>query len=697
MNENNRPDFEKDGDEFIFEGKLRRSAAERAAHADASGAAPGRAPGQECGQSGLAGQPRPAGAEQAPSGGARMPSDGTVQGHFAGAARASQPARRPDGQGTSVDRDVRRASGAGAESREQRGAPRPVRPMSAESGAAAPRRPISAEGGAPRRPSSSAGGAAVRGGAGADGVRRAPAARPIDTAAAQARPADAANISASKGSGVSAARPAQSAPLSDAARAAGQRQTAPRAESAGSRAAQGANFAHGAGAAANGAPMRAPRPRPVAPNAFAKGAVVPSDGTELEKKEAPGAAASKEAAKTPAYAARRAYTPTELPSGVSASKSSGTAPATTPKGDNTRAGADMMTSVVKGIIYMVLVLVVSVFISIFAIRIGNDVFAFVKSDEVIDVTIPEGATTSEIASILSDNGIIKYPAIFKLYASLKHEKGEYVAGSYSVSPSMSYDQLRNSFKKQIETGTCWITIPEGYTTDEIIDLMVENGIGTREKYIDVINNYDFDFWFIDELEENGVSPDRYYRLDGYLFPDSYEFYKASSEETVIKKLLARFDEVFVSDYKTRAAQLGYTVDQIVTIASLVEKEAGRSSDFMYVSSVFHNRLNDPGNFPRLESDATVVYAIQANTGVRPKEVTPEDLKYESPYNTYLNSGLTPGPITNPSASAIRYALYPANTNYKYFVSADNGQTFFAATKGEHDANIQTVKQLNDQK
>ena len=443
--------------------------------------------------------------------------------------------------------------------------------------------------------------------------------------------------------------------------------------------------------------MRAPRPRPVAPNAFAKGAVVPSDGTELEKKEAPGAAASKEAAKTPAYAARRAYTPTELPSGVSASKSSGTAPATTPKGDNTRAGADMMTRVVKGIIYMVLVLVVSVFISIFAIRIGNDVFAFVKSDEVIDVTIPEGATTSEIASILSDNGIIKYPAIFKLYASLKHEKGEYVAGSYSVSPSMSYDQLRNSFKKQIETGTCWITIPEGYTTDEIIDLMVENGIGTREKYIDVINNYDFDFWFIDELEENGVSPDRYYRLDGYLFPDSYEFYKASSEETVIKKPLARFDEVFVSDYKTRAAQLGYTVDQIVTIASLVEKEAGRSSDFMYVSSVFHNRLKDPANFPRLESDATVVYAIQANTGVRPKEVTPEDLKYESPYNTYLNSGLTPGPITNPSASAIRYALYPANTNYKYFVSADNGQTFFAATKGEHDANIQTVKQLNDQK
>lgn len=449
---------------------------------------------------------------------------------------------------------------------------------------------------------------------------------------------------------------------------------------------------------APGAPGAGARrqPRPVSNDPSApvrrQNAVVPGEKRDAVVKEESKAPAA------PAYAARRSIASASAPSfensGTKQSAPSGSIEKPDKKKGSTKAGADMMVSIVKGIIYMVLVLVVSVFISIFAIRVGNDVFAFVKSDEQIDVTIPEDATTSDIADILYDSGIIKYPSIFKLYASLKHEKGDYLAGSYTVSPSLSYDKLRGSFKKQVETGTCWITIPEGYTTDEIIDLMVENGIGERDAYIDVINNYDFDYWFIDELESNGIPEERAYRLDGYLFPDSYQFYKASSEATVINRLLARFEEVFVEDYKTRASQLGYSVDQILTIASMVEKEASSSADFMNVSSVFHNRLNDPYNFARLQSDATTVYAIQVATGQRPKDIKPEDNNFESPYNTYLNNGLPPGPITNPSASAIRYALYPANTNYKFFISANNGVTYFAATEGEHNANIEKVRQIN---
>ena len=334
------------------------------------------------------------------------------------------------------------------------------------------------------------------------------------------------------------------------------------------------------------------------------------------------------------------------------------------------------------------------FISVNVISIGNDVFAFVKSDEAIDVTIPENADIGDIADVLSDNGIIKYPGIFKMYAGIKKDSGEFIAGDYTVSPSMSYDDLRRAFKKQAVTGTVWITIPEGYSVDEIIDLMVENGIGEREKYIDVINNYDFDYWFIDELEASQIKDGRVYRLEGYLFPDTYEFYKASSEEMVVNKLLARFDEVFVDDYRTKAKELGYTVDQILTIASLVEKEAGNMSDFMYVSSVFHNRLNNPATYPRLESDATTVYAIQVATGVRPDKVTPEDNKFEHPYNTYLNEGLMPGPITNPSASAIRYALYPAKSTYYYFITDNNGKVYYASGIAEHTKNIELVKQIN---
>lgn len=399
---------------------------------------------------------------------------------------------------------------------------------------------------------------------------------------------------------------------------------------------------------------------------------------------------SKEA---PAYTARRAaenVAPTP-------SQSYPTANAKDKKTALPKFGADLMANSVKAITYIVLVLVVAIFISIFVIRVGNDVFAFVKSEETVEITIPEDATTQDIASILYDNGIISYPNIFKLYASVKKESGEYLAGDYTVSPSMSYDDLRNEFKPKAVEGTSWITIPEGYSTDEIIDLMLSYGIGEREAYVDVINNYDFDYWFIDELEGKGIPEGRHYRLDGYLFPDTYQFYNSSSEVTVINKLLARFDQVFAEAYRSRAAELGYSVDDILSLASLIEKEAGTADDYRKVSSVFHNRLKRPSQFPMLQSDATTAYALQILTGERPKTVTPEDNNNtDSPYNTYLNAGLPPGPISNPSASAIRYALYPMDSNYFYFISANDGSTFYANSLVEHNKNIQKVVQINNQ-
>ncbi len=360
------------------------------------------------------------------------------------------------------------------------------------------------------------------------------------------------------------------------------------------------------------------------------------------------------------------------------------------KANLSKAGAEMMSSAIKALIYIVLVVVVSIFLSILIIRVGNDIFALVKSEEVIDITIPEDATIDDVAEILHENSIISFPGIFKLYAGIKDDNGEFLAGDYSVSPSMSYDELRSAFKPKVATGTSWITFPEGSTCDEIISILVSYGIGTREGYIDVINNYDFSsYWFVAELPEN---PDRYYRLEGYLFPDTYEFYNSSSEVTVINKMLSRFNEVFVTDYRTKAEELGFTVDEIITLASIVEKEAGSSADFRNISSVFHNRLKNTGRFPKLESDATVIYAMQVLAGgVRPDTVTPEDLKLNNPYNSYLNNGLTPGAIANPSISAIRYALYPADTNYYYFVADKSGNTLFASDLKGHEQNIASIK------
>ena len=242
--------------------------------------------------------------------------------------------------------------------------------------------------------------------------------------------------------------------------------------------------------------------------------------------------------------------------------------------------------------------------------------------------------------------VIKYPKIFSLYAKVRKDDGVYIAGTYSVSPMQNFDSLRASFKPQEVSGTIEITIPEGYTTDEIIDLMVENGIGTREGYVNEIQNGEFDYWFVKELEEDGVSEDRIYRLDGYLFPDTYQFYLASSEWTVINKLLRRFAQIFTTEYRDQCEVLGYSVDEMITLASIIEKEAANPSEFFLVSSVFHNRLKAKWTFPQFESDATVVYAIAHETGERTV-----DLFYDSPYNTFRYSDFPPGPICNPSAAA----------------------------------------------
>lgn len=354
-------------------------------------------------------------------------------------------------------------------------------------------------------------------------------------------------------------------------------------------------------------------------------------------------------------------------------------------------GGNTIISIIKAITYMVAVLVVSVFLSVFIILVGNDIYAFVKDDTVVEITVPEYATLDDVTDLLYENNIIKYPNIFKLYANIKKDSGKFLAGTYStLSPMMNYDELLAAFKPKKPSGISRITIPEGYTTDEIIDLFVSKGIGTREKYVDVINNYPFEYWFIEELTANGIPEGRYYRLDGYLFPDTYEFYNASTEEVVIGKLLKRFNQVFEDSFKTKAAELGYTVDEILTLASMIEKEAGVQSDFFNISSVFNNRLKKPATYPYLQSDATIVYAIQHETGER---ITPtaEEMDYPSPYNTYQYAGLPPGPIANPSASAIRAALYPADTNYHYFVAASSRLTLFAETEPEHKANIEKIR------
>ena len=349
----------------------------------------------------------------------------------------------------------------------------------------------------------------------------------------------------------------------------------------------------------------------------------------------------------------------------------------------------LVPALVKSAVYLVFVLVVSGFLGYYATSVANDVFAFVKGEEEVRLTVPEDAAIDDISALLHENGIIKYPKIFELYAEIKEDDGEFIAGEYTISPSLNYDLLLDAFKYKFVRSVVRITIPEGYCCEDIIELFLSYGIGTREGFVDAINNVDYsEFRFVRELTEQNSMEGRYYRLEGYLYPDTYDFYTDATPAQVIYKLLSNFDRKFKEVYYDRAKEIGLTVDQVITLASFIQEEAYYLEEFENVASVFHNRLNNPGSFPELESDATVAYAIHVETGKRPDTITPEDLKYKSLYNTYLHSGLTPGAIANAGYDAIVTAMYPATTNYYYFyTNSRDRRTVFSSTYDQHLAAI----------
>ncbi|MBQ4327449.1 MAG: endolytic transglycosylase MltG [Clostridia bacterium] len=359
--------------------------------------------------------------------------------------------------------------------------------------------------------------------------------------------------------------------------------------------------------------------------------------------------------------------------------------------------SNAVKSIIKAVLYIVLVAAVAGILSYYVIEFGNDMYAFVKSDEQVEIEIPEYATVEEISTILGDSGVIKYPNLMIIYSKLKNidETYNFKAGTYTVNGMMNYDELLLEFVDKPSTETVRITIPEGYTVDEMITLFTENGIGTREGFIDVINNYDFDYDFVRAIDMS-KHPGRIYRLEGYLYPDTYDFYVSSKESVVINKMLRRFDQIFSDSLEARAQEMGMTIDEVMNLASLIEKEGRYSADYEMISSVFHNRLNNSANYPKLESDATIMYAIQVRDGERKNALTKEDLEYDTPYNSYLYDGLPPGPIANPGYEAITCALYPANSKYYFFVSDNYGNTYYGRTLAEHNQNRAKVDRINNQ-
>ena len=320
----------------------------------------------------------------------------------------------------------------------------------------------------------------------------------------------------------------------------------------------------------------------------------------------------------------------------------------------------------------------------------------------IEVTIPASSSASSIARILygacgyDKDGLISSTAAFKVYVDFVGKANSLKAGTYVLSKNMSIKQIVEELcEGNPAKATVKFTIPEGYTIQNIAKALQEKGLIQNEDQLYVAARTGESFANFAFVAEAGTTPNatsRSYVLEGYLFPDTYEVYADASVETILIKMLNRFNEVYSDEYVARAEQLGMTMDQVVTLASLIEREAAAPDDFAKVSAVFQNRMKQ--DMP-LQSCASLSYAL----GVTKYVFNAQEQATESLYNTYQHKGLPVGPVCNPGKAAIEAALYPNEQfladGYLFFCNQNPKETselIFAKTYEEHQQNVEKYQQ-----
>ena len=284
------------------------------------------------------------------------------------------------------------------------------------------------------------------------------------------------------------------------------------------------------------------------------------------------------------------------------------------------------------------------------------------STETVLITIPQGMSTKSIGELLASGDIISDALVFRLKSRLEGYDGKFKAGEYSLSSGMTMDEIMDLLLEG-HRNTQRFTIPEGYDLKRTADKLEEQGLIDREAFFKEIREGDFDYWFIDGLKEGSS------RLEGFLYPDTYEIYINAGEHDIIDKMLSQFSKVFNEDRINRMNELGMNLNEIITLASIIEREAVISEDRPVIAGVFLKRL-DMG-MP-LQSCATVQYIL----GEQKPVLSTADTKIQSPYNTYVNKGLPPTPICSPGIESIDAALWPETTDYLFFLAKGDGSHVF---------------------
>ncbi len=335
---------------------------------------------------------------------------------------------------------------------------------------------------------------------------------------------------------------------------------------------------------------------------------------------------------------------------------------------------------------------------------ASDVLAFGREEKIVNVQIDNDDTIEDIAQKLSEGGLIRYPGLFKLYASFTDAREEIGSGTFALNTIYDYHALVNSMNGYYTSGEeVTVLIPEGYTCAQIFALLEEQGVCSAEELENYAKDGELeDYWFLENVNRGDK-----YALEGFLFPDTYEFYANSSAKRVLGKMLDNFDKRFTEEMResidtlnerlaSRMSNNGYGEDYIeahkmslrdvVTVASLIEKETAGSDESPNIASVIYNRLTNEDQWPYLNIDAALLYAI----GHR-EEISADDKQVDTPYNTYLYPGLIPGPIANPGLNSLKAALDPNDTDYYcYALDPEEGTHHFSKTLEEHNAFLESL-------
>ncbi|MCL5074574.1 MAG: endolytic transglycosylase MltG [Chloroflexi bacterium] len=303
----------------------------------------------------------------------------------------------------------------------------------------------------------------------------------------------------------------------------------------------------------------------------------------------------------------------------------------------------------------------------------------------VKFVVKEGETAAAIAENLESQGLIKNRWLFRLMVKVRGVENRLEAGDYELRANMTVNEIIDRLQRGRYVGSL-ITFPEGWRALEMADAVERRGISSRGDFMRIVTDGRFEADFLASRPKNAS-------LEGYLFPDTYRIPPNITPEQLVQAMLDNFGRHFTPMMRQQAADMGLTIHQVITLASIVEREARMPSERATIASVYLNRLK---RGMLLQADPTVQYALVKGSSTErgsywKKALLYKDLEVDSPYNTYRYGGLPPGPICNPGLAAIKAVLEPAQTDYLYFVAKEDGSHIFARTLEEHAQNVQKYR------